>query len=115
MTAKTKKLQLKFELTKHPAFRVINVNQFFGGLSPNDGRIQFYTDIFVTKMKTGEKPGDMEVEKINRELQVDIRLSVMDFVRLATWMNTHVKRLEDQGMLKKGKHDKSSRPTDYSV
>ena len=104
----------KIEITSHPNFRVAIVNGFFGGLSANDGRIMFYTDILEPKMKTNGKPGEMEVEKINRERQIDIRMSVMDFVRLATWMNSHIKRLEEQGILKKEDlmHPKQ---TDYSV
>ena len=56
----------------------------------------------------------MEIEKINRELQVDIRLSIMNFVRFAEWMKGYIKRLEDQGILKKGEIAKS-KPTDYTV
>jgi hypothetical protein len=112
-TTSPKKIPL-FETSQHSEFRVVHVNAFFGGLSPEEGRIIFYTDILEPRMKTGGKPGEMEVEKVNRERQIDIRMSVMGFVNLAGWMNSHIKRLEDQGILKKEDltHPKQ---TDYSV
>jgi hypothetical protein len=104
----------KIEVSNHSQFRVVHINAFFGGLSPIEGRISFYTDILEPKMKTDGKLGEMEVEKINRERQIDIRMSALDFVRLAQWMNSHVKRLEDKGILKK-EDLTSSKQTDYSV
>ncbi|MCW4053454.1 MAG: hypothetical protein NWE84_00845 [Candidatus Bathyarchaeota archaeon] len=114
MSTKPKKLLPKFELTTRSEFRVVHINAFFGGLSPIEGRIAFFTDILEPKMKVGGNPGEMEVDKINRERQIDIRMSVMDFVNLAAWMNKHVKRLESQGILKKGEIAKS-KPTNYTV
>ena len=91
----------KFELSSHPDFRVVHANAFFGGLNPLEGRITFYTDILEPKMKESENVGDMEVDKVQRERQIDLRLSPMDFINLANWMNSHIKRLEDLGLLKK--------------
>lgn len=114
MSTKAKKQLPKFEVTSNSGFRVVHINAFFGGLSPVEGRITFYTDILEPRIKVGGKSGEMEVDKVNRERQIDIRMSVMDFVNLAGWMNGHIKRLEDQGILKKGELAKS-RPADYSV
>jgi hypothetical protein len=102
------------EVTNNPQFRVVHINAFFGGLSPIEGRIKFYTDILETRIKPDGKTGEMEIEKINRECQIDIRMSAIDFVALAGWMNAHIKRLEDRGILKKKDlaHDGQ---TDYSV
>jgi hypothetical protein len=91
----------KFELSSHPDFRVVHINAFFGGLNPIEGRITFYTDIIVPKMKESENVGDMEIDKIRRESQIEIRMAPMDFITLAGWMNGHIKRLEDLGLLKK--------------
>jgi len=104
----------KIEVTVHPDFRVVIANGNFGGLTPNDGRIMFYTDIFEPRVKIGGKLGEMEIERINRQCQIDVRMSVMDFVNLAAWMNDHIKRLEDQGILKKEDLIRSKQ-TDYSV
>jgi hypothetical protein len=114
MSTEPKKQPLKFEITSHSGFRVVHINHFFGGLSPVEGRITFYTDIIEPKIKVDGNPGEMEVDKVNRERQIDIRMSVMDFVNLAGWMNANIKRLEDQGILKKSELAKS-KPADYSV
>ena len=95
----------KIEITKNPEFRLVTATEFFGGLFPNGGVIQFYTDIPEPKVNA---QGRMETEKVNRELQVEIRLSVMDFKRLGDWMNRHVKRIEEaQKNLKKESTTKS--------
>src|SRR3989337_36623 len=99
MTTTPPKKIPRIETSTHPEFRVVHINEFFGGVSPIEGRITFYTDILEPKMKTDGQPGEMEVDRINRERQIDIRMSVMDFVRLAGWMNSHIKRLEEQGIL----------------
>ncbi|MCW4024715.1 MAG: hypothetical protein NWF01_06730 [Candidatus Bathyarchaeota archaeon] len=92
----------KFELSSHPDFKVIHVNAFFGGLSPLEGRIIFYTDILQPKMSEDEKHlGAMEVDKVCRERQIELRLSPHDFINLAEWMNQHIKRLEQLGVLKR--------------
>jgi hypothetical protein len=104
----------RIEVSTSSEFRVIHVNAFFGGLNPVEGRIIFYTDIFEPEMKTGGKVGEMELNKVNRECEVDIRMSPADFVNLATWMNGHIKRVEDAGLLKKADLTRSKK-TDYSV
>jgi hypothetical protein len=99
LSTKKPKKTSKIEIAKHPEFRVITANQFFGGLFPNEGQIQFYTDIIEAQMKADESER-MEAKKISRELQVEIRLSPMDFKRLANWMNSHIKRVETEDNLK---------------
>lgn len=91
----------KFELSNHPDFRVIHINAFFGGLSPVEGRITFYTDIIEPKMKENDEATNMEIDIVRRERQIDIRMSPMDFINLANWMNKHIKRMEELGLLKK--------------
>ena len=92
----------KMELTKNPEYKSIYVNGFFGGLNPVEGSIAFYTDRIEPKMKDSEHFGEMELDKINREMQVEIRLPVSGFIELAQWMNKHIERLEKQGILKRG-------------
>lgn len=101
MTETVKPKAPKFELSSHPDFRVVHVNAFFGGLNPIEGRITFYTDIIEPKMKENGNAGDMELDKVQREQQIDLRFSPMDFINLANWMNNHIKRLEESGLLKK--------------
>lgn len=90
-----------FELSKHPEFRVVHINGFYGGLSPTEGRLQFFTDIIEPKIKSGGNPGEMEAGKIVREVQIEIRMSPLDFVGLGNWINDCVKRLQDAGIIKK--------------
>lgn len=101
MTSTAKLKEPIFELSSHPDFRVVHVNAFFGGLNPIEGRITFYTDIIEPKLKDSEVAGDMELGKVQRERQIDLRFSPMDFINLANWMNSHIKRLEDSGLIKK--------------
>ena len=102
-------------ITKHPQFRVIHSNGIFGNLGADEGRIIFYTDIIEPRIKTGGKFGEMETDIINREQQVDIRMTTMQFIAVANWMNTHIKNLEDKGILKKAEQPQPKKPDEYRV
>jgi hypothetical protein len=91
----------KMELSKHPDFRVVHVNAFFGGLNPMEGNIMFYTNILEPKIKEGGTAGELEVDKVQMECQIDLRMSPLSFISLANWMNSNVKRMEELGLLKK--------------
>jgi hypothetical protein len=95
------------EITKHPEFKVIHINGVFGSLGPDEGRITFYTDIVEPRIKTGGQFGEVETEKINREIQVEIRVSTMTFISIAQWMDAHIKDLEAKGILKKEEKSQS--------
>jgi hypothetical protein len=91
--------KVKFELSKSPEYKVIYINGVFGGLSPDEGRMIFYVDRLVPEMLE-EPAGAMKLEKINRELVIDIRMSSAQFKSIAEWMISHIKELEEA--LKKG-------------
>jgi hypothetical protein len=91
----------RIEITKHPEFRVIHINGFFGVLNPHEGDIKFYTDIAEPRIKSGGGPGEMELDRISREIQVEIRMSPANWLALAAWMEEHIKRLEKAGALKR--------------
>lgn len=57
----------------------------------------------------------MEPERINRELQIDIRMSIHDFVGIADWMNKHIKQLEEKGIIKKSDMQSQKKTNSYSV
>jgi hypothetical protein len=105
----------RMEITKHPDFKVVHVNGVFGGLNPNQGNIIFYTDIIEPRCKTGGKFGELEPEKINRELQIDVRMSIHDFIGIAEWMNRHIKLLEEKGVIKKADIKSQKKTSAYSV
>lgn len=107
-----KKPAPKIEITKHPEFRVAHVNGIFGALTPLEGRIRFYTDMIEPRVKVGGKVGEMEMDKVNREFQFEVRMSPIDFIAFANWMAQNIKRLEAAGAIKKEDVAKSKQP-DY--
>ena len=54
---------------------MIHATSFSGGLHPQEGDIKFYLDIVEPRIKSGGKPGQMEVDKITREVQIEVRMS----------------------------------------
>jgi len=103
----------KIVITKHPEFRIAHINGIFGTLTPLEGRISFYTDMMEPRIKEGGNFGEMETNKVNREIQFEIRLSPLDFVGIADWMALNVKRLEESGTLKKEDIAKSKQADSY--
>lgn len=90
----------KIETTKHPEFRVIHVNGVFGAVKADEGFLKFYLDIYEPRIKAGGKLGEMEVDKVTREFQVEVRMSSLKFMSIANWMQGHIKELEKKGILK---------------
>ncbi|ADB58536.1 hypothetical protein [Archaeoglobus profundus] len=81
------------EIVKDPEYKVIYVNGVFGGVDPIEGRMIFYVDLLEPEMDE-KVPGKMRVGKVVRKLLVDVRMSPNQFVSIAEWMNSHVKRLK---------------------
>jgi hypothetical protein len=104
----------RVEIAKNPNFRVVHSNGIFGGLNPVEGSIAFFTDILEPKMRDGAI-GEMELDSIKREMQVEIRMNVQEFIALADWMNAHIKRLKDQGILKNESINPEKKKLDYGV
>ncbi len=75
------------------------INGVFGGLSPDEGRMIFYVDRLVPEV-LNDPPGAMKMQKIDRELVVDVRMSAAQFRSIAEWMVSHVRELDDA--LKRG-------------
>ena len=90
-------------MTTNPQFRVIHATGFFGGLNPDEGGIKFFLDIIEPRLKAGGAPGEMEVDTIIREMQVEVRMSARNWISMAAWMERHIKRLEKAGLLKREK------------
>lgn len=94
------KRSIPVKITKRPEFTTLYASGIFGGLNPIEGRIVFYIDRPVPKMK--ETPiGAMEVSEVERELQVELHLSPATFIQMYEWMKSHIERLEKQGALVK--------------
>ena len=97
--AQTAPTQPKMEITKHPEFRVIYVTGVFGSLKGDEGFMKFYLDMIEPKVKVGGQLGEMEIDKINREIQVELRMSSVEFVKMAKWMNSNIEELQKRGIL----------------
>ena len=85
-----------FEITKSPEYGSIYATGVFGGLGPHDARIIFYLDRLEPEIVPGGSPGEMRIEKINRELQVEIHVSPSQFKSVSAWMTRLVERFEEQ-------------------
>ena len=102
---------LKIEITKHPEFKVVFASGVFGAIKADEGFIKFYLDIVETRIKSGGKPGEMEAEKINREIQVEVRMTSAQFMSVAAWMEAHIKELEKKGIVKREKKPEKAKET----
>ncbi len=84
-----------FRVDESEYFRMIYVENVFGGLDPGGGRMIFYVD--RRKPKTADKPiGGLEMEEIVHELQIELRMSPASFKSVAEWMTKHVEAAEKQ-------------------
>lgn len=56
-------------------------------------------DNIIPKFKEkGQTPDEMELDKVERELMVEVRMSPAQFQSIARWMISHVERLEKEGV-----------------
>jgi hypothetical protein len=99
----------KIEVTERPDYKVVYASGVFGGLDPHDSRIIFFLDRLKPKMKSGDK-GAMELEKVERELQVEVHMSPHQFISVAKWMMGHAQSF---GKKMKSKTAKDSGGTSY--
>ncbi len=90
----------KIEITKSDGFRAVYASGVFGGLDPNDGRMIFFLDRLKPKMKVREK-NIMSLEKVERELQVEVHMSPNQFISMAKWMNEHAQKFGKKMKTKK--------------
>jgi len=93
------KKRVPIRVTKSPDYKVFYATGIFGGLSPREGRMIFHLDRLVPRMK--EEPlGGMETGEVERELQVEVHLSMATFLDMYVWIKGHVERMEKKGILK---------------
>jgi hypothetical protein len=85
-----------FEISKSPEYRYIYASGVYGGLNPNDANLIFYLDRLEPEMVPGGRPGEMRIDRINRELQIEIHVSPRQFKSISEWMTRNVQRFEDQ-------------------
>ena len=90
----------RIEVKEGPEYKAVYASGVFGGLDPNDGRIIFFLDRIKPKMKSNPR-GAMGLDRIDRELQIEVHMSPPQFMSIARWMMDHAKRFEQK--MKSGK------------
>ena len=83
----------KFETVKAEYYRTVYASGVFGSVNPNEGTIIFYVDRLIPKSKD-QPPGSMGLETVLHELQVEVKVSPMQFKSIADWMQKHLQELE---------------------
>jgi len=86
------------KITKSPDFKMCYSTGIFGGLSPLEGRMLFFVDRLVPKIVDGTM-GQMATESVEREFQVEIHMSPEVFISTYKWMESHIKRMKEEGIL----------------
>jgi len=98
----------KFEVKKSDDYKAIFVSGVFGTLTPNEGVMVVYTD----RIKPSVEPtGALRLESVERELQVELKMSPQVFKVIALWMMKHVQEYEKRfGEIKLPKPPKGKEP-----
>ena len=68
------------------------ISGFFGGVSPQEGNISFFSDNLIPQL--GANPGQITLDTVQHEFVVNLKMSPLVFKRMALWMSEHVKRYE---------------------
>jgi hypothetical protein len=90
--------QWKFKIVRSPDYKTIYSTGVFGSVSPGEGRMIFYIDRPIPVMK--DTPiGAMEVGEFERELQIEIRMSLQQWISMADWMQRHILELKKKGII----------------
>lgn len=85
-----------FEIEKSEEYREVHLDGVFGGLNPNGAKLMVYTEEHMPKLKSSGKPGNMELDRVVRELQVELHMSPVQFKSLFKWMKKHLEKYEEK-------------------
>lgn len=85
-----------FEIKKADDYKEAHLDGVFGGLNPNGAKLMVYTEEHMPKINPRGKPGNMTLDKIERELQVELHMSPVQFKSLFNWMKRHLENYEDK-------------------
>lgn len=88
----------KISIVRSPDYKTIYSSGVFGSVSPAEGRMIFYLDRPIPIMKDTPQ-GAMEVGEFERELQIEIRMSLPQWITIADWMQRHISELKKKGIL----------------
>jgi len=79
-------------ITKSPDYKMIYVNGLFGNVTPLEGRMTFFADRLIPKII--DEIGSMRTDYIERELQIEVKMSPTEFVVIYNWMKGWVEKLK---------------------
>jgi hypothetical protein len=92
--------KIELVITRSPDFKLVYASGVFGGLNPLEARMTFFVDRVMPSVDAST-PSQMKTGVVERELQVEIHMSPQQFVSIYHWMQDHIKRLEQEGVLVK--------------
>ena len=85
-----------FEVEKSEDFKEVHLDGVFGGLNPKGAKMMIYTEKHMPEVNPRGKPGNMKLSQIERELQVELHMSPVQFKSLFQWMKKHLENYEDK-------------------
>lgn len=85
-----------FEIEKAEDYKEVHLDGVFGGLNPKGAKMMVYTEEHTPKVNPRGKPGDLTLDKIVRELQVELHMSPVQFKSLFKWMERHLEQYEEK-------------------
>lgn len=101
----------EIKIRKSDNYREIHVDGAFGGVNPNGAKIVVYTEEHWPELKTGGKPGQMELGHVTREMQAELHMSPVQFKSLLNWMKKHLNQYEQKfGEIKLESAEKGTSP-----
>ena len=95
----------EIKITKSPDFKMLYATGIFGGLNPLEGRMLFFVDRLTPKI-VDDAMGQMKTDFVEREFQVEVHMSPGVFIGTYKWMEDHIKRMKEQGILVEGEKPK---------
>jgi len=83
----------KIEVEKAEEYRSVFASGVYGGLNPSGGALIFYADRLVPEPNK-TVPGQMILEKIVQELQVEVRITPAQWKAMVEWMKGNLETYE---------------------
>jgi len=92
--------EVKLTITRSADFKLVYATGVFGSLTPMEAHMTFYVDRVMPEI-VEDLPGQMKTGTVERELQVEVHMSPSQFISMYHWMQSHIQRLEKEGVLVK--------------
>ena len=83
----------RIEISESPDFKIVYASGIFGTLNPSESTMIFYIDRPTPMMKEG---AIMKSSHLQRELQMELRMSHDTYVTVYNWMGRHIDRVKNK-------------------